>query len=122
MKRFTIVLPLVFLAALVLGACFGDRVRERMLVPAVQQSWVEVRANVESGLSVAGLDEQDLFAMQELLVEMDMAVAQGEGYVSWPVLRTYAEKGIKAKGHSPLVEQSLLERLHRFDESMAELN
>lgn len=125
MKRTPIFMSM--LAALMLLACAGVRVRDEVLPRSMGQAFASIEPQVRAG---AAAQDPPLSAEQLSQVDADLAAIRGaleRGVraellpIDWPRLRGFAEGGVVARAQrgeiSLGVAQSLLERLRLFSES-----
>ena len=86
------------LLALLASACAGTRARQSVLIPAMQQSWPQIRALAD----LAAAPDQEL-----LIDAFDAAMASGDAdqivLVPWLPIRTLAMQGVQLR-----VEQGTL--------------
>lgn len=112
-KRYALTALFIALGALVVVAasgCVGTKTRTEVLMPAIQQAWVGMQADVPEG------DVRTQFAQ---------AVAQGDTYtlgLLWPSVQQLALDGIQrrvdAGSVSTGVAASLIERVNVMDEAL----
>lgn len=116
----TILMPLLLLAA-----CVGGKARDHALIPPMQLAWPSVLRDVEEGVEQFGPDDDLRAAVQVAKLQMKQALEAKDRFklamVDWPLLKTFAEKGIEYRVQQgtigPGVGLSLLERVRLFDEA-----
>ena len=121
MRSFIIIAIALFI---MLPACVGTHVRDEVLIPAVQMSWINVKKDIQRGLEDALSKEEitpddSVFAIFEMMDDaIDAGIRQDIMAVPFSVLEPYANKGIQAKIDAgeltPQTAEFLYERLENF--------
>jgi len=116
---------------LLVPACVGTKIRDDVLIPAIQEAWINVKADIEVGLADAVskgeiTPESTVFTVLEM---MDKAVASGVRrdirVVPFNLIEPYAYQGIQAKidaGELTIGTAAFLEeRIKAFSDSLKNL-
>lgn len=116
---------------IVLPSCVGTHIRDEILVPAIQMSWLNVKDDIERGLDDA-LSKEEIISTDSvftILELMDDAINSGirENIMAVPfnVLEPYAYQGIQAKIDAgeltPQTAVFLEERIKNFKYALSTL-
>ena len=124
---------LVLFAAGLLASCAGQAARENVLLPAMRMAWPEVRADVDVGAPLLGLDGSGANLTAIALREADElgaalgaedAIAAAAG-VEWPFVETAALAGIDERVRLGRLGQggkeNRVEQVRQFGARLAQL-
>ena len=122
---------MIALAMVLMTACAAQQAREQVLLPAMEQAWVGVKADIEAGIDILELQNQKDGAARARadLAEFDDVFKTGDierlPKTKWPQLANLANQGIAMRvvlGEIGAgVAKSKVERLRLFHNAIVEV-